>query len=388
MQNVPKIVQARMRDVRPVMTLESQGHPDADLLTAFAERSLAESERAHVLDHLAQCGDCREVIALALPESDVIPVVSTAPERGGWLNWPAFRWGMVAAGILLVASAGVMEYRQRQRTSQGEALVSKVPSLNGTSAGAEKSAPPAEPVAVPVPGVRSDRVEKRKDLQKKVAVATPTSSSKARQQPGLPASSKVVEVQPDAGLAGALDSAPNAREEVFQNPAASQNPTVDTSDVVGKAKDPVPVAAAADPELVSPNVALQLTPSLVNATARWTISPYGVLQRSFDSGQSWEDVSVGAASAVGQARRDVSPVFHAVTAAGSEVWAGGNAATLYHSIDYGNQWARVLPSEAGGAVLTGDIRRIEFADPQHGQIVTSSGETWITADDGESWRRQ
>ncbi len=62
MQNVPKIVRERLRAVTPAVN-----HPDADALTAFAEHSLPELERDVVLEHLARCGDCRDIVALALP---------------------------------------------------------------------------------------------------------------------------------------------------------------------------------------------------------------------------------------------------------------------------------------------------------------------------------
>ena len=52
MQSVPKIVRDRLQATRPAVN-----HPDADLLTAFAEQSLPAAERATVLDHLARCGD-------------------------------------------------------------------------------------------------------------------------------------------------------------------------------------------------------------------------------------------------------------------------------------------------------------------------------------------
>ena len=42
-------------------------HPDADLLTAFSEQLLTGREREGVVEHLARCGDCREVVAFALP---------------------------------------------------------------------------------------------------------------------------------------------------------------------------------------------------------------------------------------------------------------------------------------------------------------------------------
>ena len=68
MTEVPKIVYDRLRAALP-----KQAHPDADLLTAFAEQALLATERDGVLQHLALCGDCREVAALALPAADVAP---------------------------------------------------------------------------------------------------------------------------------------------------------------------------------------------------------------------------------------------------------------------------------------------------------------------------
>ena len=81
------------------------------------------------------------------------------------------------------------------------------------------------------------------------------------------------------------------------------------------------------------------------------------------------------------------PVFRAVTAIGSDVWAGGSAGTLYHSSDGGNQWARITPS-AGGTMLTGDVVGLGFSDPQHGTVTTSTGERWTTADSGQTWLKQ
>src|SRR6266436_9420550 len=74
MTEVPKIVYDRLRAALP-----EQAHPDADLLTAFAEQALSATERDGVLQHLALCGDCREVVALALPAADLAPP-QTAPQ--------------------------------------------------------------------------------------------------------------------------------------------------------------------------------------------------------------------------------------------------------------------------------------------------------------------
>src|ERR1700731_35405 len=118
MQDVPKIARVRLPRAMPGTV---GAHPDADLLTAFAEQSLSKSERGQVMEHLAHCGDCREVVALALPamEAQFVPV--RARSGGGWLSWPVLRWGVVAAGVL-VTSVGVLEYKQH--TEQKVALVS------------------------------------------------------------------------------------------------------------------------------------------------------------------------------------------------------------------------------------------------------------------------
>jgi Carboxypeptidase regulatory-like domain/Putative zinc-finger len=118
MQNVPKIVRERLKAVAPAVN-----HPDADLLTAFAERSLPDRERNVVLEHLARCGDCRDIVALALPESEPVQTV-LRPSPGGWLTWPSLRWGFVAAGVLAIASFSIL---QLQRHSQPTTVALKQP---------------------------------------------------------------------------------------------------------------------------------------------------------------------------------------------------------------------------------------------------------------------
>src|SRR6184192_3247465 len=63
MMGVPKIVLGRLRRAS-----NPGNHPGPDLLTAFAEHALAKRERLHVLEHLAQCSECREIVSLARPE--------------------------------------------------------------------------------------------------------------------------------------------------------------------------------------------------------------------------------------------------------------------------------------------------------------------------------
>src|ERR1700747_2951504 len=113
MTEVPKIVYDRLRAALPERT-----NPDADLLTAFAEQTLSTAERDGVLEHLALCRDCREVVALALPAADMVPrqtadddSVRTTVSRAGasathklTLAWPTLRWAALAAVVRVPAS--------------------------------------------------------------------------------------------------------------------------------------------------------------------------------------------------------------------------------------------------------------------------------------------
>ena len=112
MQDVPKIVRERLGAAKPMASRVTPDHPDADSLTAFAEQTLPERERTVVLEHLAGCAECRDIVALALPATEPVETVTRMPARG-WLTWPALRWGLVAAGVVAIVSVGIVRYGQR-----------------------------------------------------------------------------------------------------------------------------------------------------------------------------------------------------------------------------------------------------------------------------------
>jgi hypothetical protein len=99
----------------------------------------------------------------------------------------------------------------------------------------------------------------------------------------------------------------------------------------------------------------------------WSLSPNGDVQRSIDFGKTWQSLPVAG-----------SP-FHAITAVGNDIWAGGNAGALYHSADAGQSWEKIAP------VSTDDITHIEFSDSQNGLLNTANGQVWSTSDGGRSW---
>jgi hypothetical protein len=112
------------------------------------------------------------------------------------------------------------------------------------------------------------------------------------------------------------------------------------------------------------------------APLQWTLSPEGAVQRSGDSGKSWQTVSLGAGT-----------TFRALSAVGANIWVGGKAGALYHSTDSGQTWVKFEPV-VGGKKLDQDIVHLDFSDALSGKLNTANGEVWTTSDGGRNWASQ
>jgi hypothetical protein len=578
MQNIPNIVRERLQAAKP-----ADAHPDADLLTAFAEKSLPEAERAVVFGHLARCGDCREIVALALPATEIVDSVP-ARTRNAWFTWPVLRWGVVAAGVVIIASLGILQYQRRSSATEIMAYKSQNPQVavpEATRPGPPAAAPAPKPEQVATTPGFADSVSGTRsvDESKQIARATPPSApapansfrggtrygaaggslggplphgpdmpsqflNNNSQQQAANNSLNVPTANQPASGASAAKRIPGDNETVTME-VSGEAPVVNTessslsaktrdqsasaqnefADKIGVSKSKLPVPPASgqirgyvvDPSgaavsnahiTVTPtqtgepatavtdsqgqwliaglstgnykaqaeapgfktNVldfrfdadrpslySFTLSPGNVSETVevtaqneqvqadtasiggvvansdlnqlpvngrnvgqlvtlspasapRWTISSGGALQRSVDQGKSWQTVDVNASvastasfeivtasrakelskekdSSDRKKQQAPTPIFRAVTAAGSEVWVGGSAGALYHSVDAGGHWTRVVPSSAG-TLLSGDIVSLEFPDPQHGKLTTSTPEVWTTSDAGQTWQKQ
>jgi hypothetical protein len=374
---------------------------------------------------------------------------------------------VVAAGILLVTSVGILQYRQRPQqnaavvSSPGRleekivtALQSPQPSASTPAVRAITPQAPAKqnpahnlsralradaadhpvwsPKAIsPAPqpmnragavggigsGIGSGSGEAAKNYQmqpqndafafspaaKEAAPAAPS------QQVAVSGASQAVPLESETAQ---LESQFQEQNKLAKNQAEPppQKQPLNNLDVV-KAKDSVPPQAESSvvfaPMVNSSKVALQKG---MLATPRWAISSTGALQRSFDAGQTWEDVNVAEVALAGRLKTDSTSayqadlqdkklqkkwkkesnaglVFRAMAAMGAEVWVGGSGAILYYSLDSGVHWTRVLPTEAG-TLLTGDVVGVELSDAEHTSVSTSTGEIWITADHGQTWHKQ
>jgi len=431
MTDVSKLVRTRLKAKDPAE------HPDANVLSAFLEQSLPDVERGPVLAHLARCSDCREVVALAHPAVEAQAVPATVAENQWRL--PGLRWAAVVACFLVVGAAVLLRDRSPQVAMQTDADVTvpsapapatlpRLPASESDKLAQTKRQLEEEPNAaakekrlaretVASPHAENKPAEtSRSNVAAAVASSPKTTlsetvtggsvshfdsldSKEARrdESAGDLRAPAATPTQRAATTKGALvahlsdvpEKAAGARPETVANEMQTAEVATSTAPVVGgnarsldfpgRAKA---APAAAQTEPVNKDAGLKKQAStgfakseLASGGAHWTLSDQGQLQRSLDNGSTWEAVPV---------LESVS--FRALSAVGVHIWVGGAKGVLYHSADAGTHWTQVKPV-SGGSQLSDDIVEMRFADVQHGELSTASGEVWITGDAGQSWRK-
>ena len=405
MADLPKIVRQRLRQKPGEM------HPDADLLTAFAERALGERERAQVLAHLAACADCREVVALARPQDEAEAAAAAPRGARGWV----LRW-QTAAALVTVAVAAVALLTIPDsyfRSAKAPVQVAKTPAAKPAAAGEEATAAsPAAPAAAAsrqqeeaksaaapgkketvarggglgggVPAVLAEADGARRDESKdKLSRGLPPPPPKEGQVASLTAEAGKQQPPPatyDFKSAQAAPAAPSYQPQAA-GAVGGTAPTPGVAQQSEKRKVVTGAPAAAD-QARAANETVQIMVQTVAAAPLWRTSPTGRLERSPDAGRSWRTVTVSPGA-----------VWNAVSAVGERVWVGGHlerAAILYYSADSGAHWTRLEFSAPAGA-RAADIVALSFTDAQHGVMTVvaaqdpSLRQIWTTADGGRAW---
>jgi hypothetical protein len=178
--------------------------------------------------------------------------------------------------------------------------------------------------------------------------------------------------------APAIEKAKPAPQEVEVNEEQKTQAAAVPGPAKALARNVMSAAKLASPASQSLAVAPHVT---------WTITA-GVLQRSLDGGQSWQD-----------ALHAVHPLL-CYASHDEDVWTGGQAGTLLHSANGGVTWVQVQPS-IKARQLTSDITHIELRNddlrgnlrdgmpgPAEILLSTRNNETWRSADDGKTWAKK
>jgi hypothetical protein len=422
MTEVPKIVHDRLRTGLPDPAASGAAHPDADLLTAFAEQVLSGAERDDVLGHLALCVDCREVVALTLPAETVaapaeaemgraMPSVKP-PERSrlAAFAWTSLPWAALAAGVALAASVLLLR-------SDNQNVARPSPANPPVAATAQptpvpRTAPPTDKLATLA---RTDVAKSRPELSlsKKLKAGQGAAGSVPAESGILIADNKIAGNKKDSVQADKPAAVPPARafnydafasrkttESVEVSAAAIATEATPADEVNLMARNEAPAVekaklapqgletdqlqktqAAAVPGMARSKAmngatALKLEPAkpALARNVTWTITE-GVLQRSLDSGHSWQNAVHADHPLLCYASHD------------QDIWTGGEVSTLFHSADGGLTWVQVQPS-IKAQPLSADITQIEVRGPTEVVVSTNNNETWSTADGGKTWQKK
>jgi len=446
--------------------LPEQAHPDADLLAAFAEQALSATERDGVLQHLALCGDCREVVALALPAADLVaaPIASetdglqttASRSRGSHklsFAWPTLRWAALAAGVVAVAAVLVLhpgKLNQAMLPSAHQQITPSAPGASGPQI-ASSSVPSA---SVPLSTIASSPTDQSAVMaeayeaqpKSELRLSKKLKAGPAVKPPQAESDMLLADNKKDSGLAGKLSAAPSDRARVLAYDPRSSRAATETVEVSGAAaavttepsaenalmarnetpRNDAPAIEKAKPalqemETMETNEQVKTEAAAVPGPARaqarnvmsaaklaspasptrahnvtWAITG-GVLQRSLDSGQSWQDALHADHPLLCYASHD------------EDVWTGGQAGTLFHSANSGITWVQVQPSIKARQLISDithiDVRNAEVQDgdlrnnmrdelrgytrgPAEILLSTSNNEIWSSADSGKTWAKK
>ena len=152
MPELSNLLRQRLGAQNNAETSGAHVHPDADTLTAFAERLLAAEERQQVLTHLSTCGDCREILALSQGEiaaPEMQPVLTPAPVPL-WrkLFSPTFGVaGLLAAMALIAVLVLQVPHRSGQQNQEAKTKAAPTPLLDQKAAAQPAPAAPVQPEA-------------------------------------------------------------------------------------------------------------------------------------------------------------------------------------------------------------------------------------------------
>ncbi len=111
---------------------EPQTHPDADLLSAYVEQALPASEQRQIVEHLAACSACREVVALSLPALPEKAAAAWKPTSKPRFWALGFRWAAVAATFAIAATLVVekpWQHLSRPEVRSAQVQQSAAPSI-------------------------------------------------------------------------------------------------------------------------------------------------------------------------------------------------------------------------------------------------------------------
>jgi hypothetical protein len=387
-------------------------HPDAEILTAFAEQLVPETEREEILAHMAECSRCREVVFLAQQAIDAEkPARSVAgiPDRKLFTGWfVAWRWSWVPvaalAGVVGFAVVrhmnrpSVSETRMAQNAGPAQMTEGMAPSKSAPTPNASQQPSRAEAKQKPTAPELSNRAAglDREALDKKGEYAAQKKDERSKETDSLAAASSQ---QSASSINGSLEGRAKSSAiggPMAQNQAQQQNYVQLRQDYANEDRQANVVADSANkpassgiqPSGASQTVAVEAGGGPVPMSPAPTAAPrVSTMQTESESvAVSGKNLAKLETSALPSKLGVLSQA-----ALGRRMIALDTAGSVFASDDAGKHWGPVNMEWTGRAVLvkatsvSGQIAGNVLSQPAaHFELVTDKVETWISTD-GKSW---
>lgn len=393
MEHLPKVVQSQLKKG---FRVSAEPHPDANLLAAFSEQSLADSERTLVLTHISTCAECRDVVFLSTPEA-ATPAVQIR-RVSSWR--PIFAWSGAVACVLIVSGVAMLKH-EKQTTNQTD-VVAKVEAP--TVMQQRIAQPEFNQPNTAQSNIATNNIERDQPLKKEAVKTTPLMAMQAK--PAVKDFSNARDVSRASGAVSAPQSpvaeeskAPDENEVGAKTTLqlSSTQPVAEPSANSVQAVNGRQMANSGGPQSVSAQAAANNSPTQMresfadatyskgvinnlkfdNRSPRWTLNSDGTLLRSVDTGTSWKKIMIPGNAAT----------LRTIATVGPDVWVGGTEGAVYHSNDSGSHWMPISLTY-DGKPLSDDVISIKFVSPQQGAILTDRQAVWTTNDGGLTWNKK
>ena len=386
-------------------------HSDAESLSAFAEQALGERERGQVLAHLAVCGRCRQVVALAhearlaaAEEKQLAAAKREAIQPFAW--WRSWRFVWVPATV--AAAFAVALFSVNLRHEEQNAQLARNERQEVTQTVATPEAPAQQEQAQAAPPAVAPKAAKSPVRSFKRASEGTAPNSPSREHVGTAAMPT-----PFPDEAGGIEHREGARSEAAPFSATA------APGFTGEGPAASPTTAAYTPEPPVDAWQQEQERKAATATAQRRLyaarAPTPASVHGADggaAGSSTGHVTVSSPQVEKQAQPAPSPVaptpsgtlvnpdgaakkiylpsglrVESMASAGPRMLAIDTAGALFLSEDSGVTWEHVTPQWTGRAVK---VRRqtagsgVEAVPTKFFELLNDQSQIWLSTD-GKTW---
>lgn len=238
---------------------ENAAHLDADSLAAFAENVLPDTSRVRFAAHLADCSDCRQILAnfALIQEADDTEIIETKEivavqpswkERfARWFALPNLGYAAAALAVLFIGVFGFIAFQSNQKPAATEVAI-----VDEEAAGKLAKSSPSAPVQTPQPEPTAETPENSNEALATLADNTNSSENSNQsdeQSPnrGLPPSIIATRGQTNGGEQTARKETETARDSRPQpEPSATTNNVAATTGATASKPTPMVLANPAE----------------------------------------------------------------------------------------------------------------------------------------------